>query len=236
MHCMFLGWLQYVCGSIMYLLVYEIMDGEPLQNLLAIEVFIKTYQKTHETKYKFRPRLAKLTMFQPKKGYPKLKAKAGDVLGLGPAMLALWSAHMSHAEITHRRIRLLLDLNVRIAKTLDDFAPARGYMAVPDPPYSELTAACLNMVQLHGQLLEHFKEADVKVFNLTAKSHFVVHVLLLSRYVHPYLVWCFKGEQMMRRWQGVWQSCLSGAKPELASTRAALKYRSALGLRFTHPR
>ena len=61
----------------------------------------------------------KLTMFQPKKGYPKLRGRAADIAGLHAAMLALWGAHMDPTDAHHRRVRLMLALNKQIQKLSD---------------------------------------------------------------------------------------------------------------------
>ncbi|CAE8709417.1 unnamed protein product [Polarella glacialis] len=36
MHCMFLGWLQYLYGSVFYMIVYQLIEEEPLENLHEI--------------------------------------------------------------------------------------------------------------------------------------------------------------------------------------------------------
>ena len=72
-HCMFLGWLQYLCGSIMYMLVYTLMPDEPLANLHEIGEFIKQFQRAHPTSHIYKQRLDKLSMSHKKKGHPKLR-------------------------------------------------------------------------------------------------------------------------------------------------------------------
>lgn len=54
MHCHHLGWLQYLYGSILHLLVFFLMPGEHLINLAQIGQFIKNYQK--QTKQNIRTR------------------------------------------------------------------------------------------------------------------------------------------------------------------------------------
>ena len=64
MHNMFLGWLQYLCGSIMYMLVFVVVSGSHEDNLKQIAAFIKQYQNDKGTIHKYRPRLDKLSMFK----------------------------------------------------------------------------------------------------------------------------------------------------------------------------
>jgi hypothetical protein len=88
MHNMFLGWLQYLYGSIMYMLVFVVMGGSDMENLTAIAAFIKKDQKARGTTHKYRPRLDKLSMFKKKKSYPRLRGRAADIMGLYDTMLA----------------------------------------------------------------------------------------------------------------------------------------------------
>jgi hypothetical protein len=232
MHCMFLGWLQYVYGSVMYLLVFTLMNDEPLANLKVIGEFISEYQKTHPTTYKYRLRLDKLTMFVRKKGFPKLRGRACDIMGLHAALLALWGKFMSPGNIQHKQVRYLLQLNHQLANTLDAFSPRYGFMAVPEPQATQLEKWVLAMAQIHSQLLESFEAQGVKVFNLTAKTHFVVHSIMLARHIHPALVWCFKGETTMHMVQRLWKSCLPGTKHWGVSIKAALKHRHLMHLKL----
>lgn len=230
MHCHHLGWLQYLYGSIFHILVFILLPGEELQNLSTIANFIKTWQKRNHVKHPYRMKLDKLTMFQPKKGYPKLRGRAADIAGLHSAMHALWNDQMDASSVQHRQIRLMLSLNMQINELLDEYSPTNGYMAVPEGPATELFQKGLQMASLHGQLLESFEAQEIQVFNLTSKTHFALHALQFSRFVHPYLVWCYKGESTMHRIQVLWKSCLTGSKHFQVSGRAALKERYLLTL------
>jgi hypothetical protein len=66
MHCMFLGWLQYLYGSVFYMIVYQLIEEEPLENLHEIWTFIKEYQSRARCVHKYQQRLDKLSMFVKK--------------------------------------------------------------------------------------------------------------------------------------------------------------------------
>ena len=229
MHNHYLGWLQYLYGSIFWLLCFVVLPhADPLANLDDIEQFIKKYQKMNPTNHKYRPKLDKLSMFQKQVSYPRLRGRAADIMGLFPCIQALWEANMVQDDTVHIRINLLLKLNVKISETLKTFSPKFGYFVVPGPQADELESWGLSMAQLHSQLLEEFEILNYKVFNMTAKTHYCLHSLFFARYIHPYMVWCFKGETTMHRVQGLWKSCLAGVKHFAVSNRAALRYRHQL--------
>ena len=225
MHNFYLGWLQFLYGSIMYLLCFQILDGDELANLHQIAMFIKRFQQGDKTKHKFRPRLDKLSMFVKQKGFPKLKGRAADIRSLHSAMLACWSHYMDSANQQHLQILALLQINSELHSVLDRFSPKMGYLALPAHVHAEIVPKCFQMVQLHVQLQDHYSGTDLQIFNLTSKTHFCLHTMLLSNSIHPYLTWCFKGETKMKTVQRLWKSCLVGNKHWAVAQLAAIKNR-----------
>lgn len=232
MHNLFLGWLQYVYGSVMYLLTHECLDQAPLADLKTVWVFLKDTQKSFGTKYKYKQRLDKLSMFTRASDFPKLKGRAADIMGLAHALHLCWNQFMSHGITRHVQISALLELNLDIANLLDAYSPKFGFMAVPEDTCKVLVAKACQMAQLHVQLCEFYKGQGQSLFNMTSKTHFVIHSLQLSRYIHPSLVWCFKGEVNMKKTQKVFKSCLAGNKHWAVGNAAALKFRHLLHIKF----
>ena len=230
MHCMHLGWLQHFYGSVLSILVHFILPQEPLQNLETLGLWIKTHQRNHRAKHPYRMKLDKLTMIQPKKGYPKLRGRASDIAGLAHCLLDLWMNFMDHTNQQHQQIKLFLKLNLELKNALETFGPSFGHMAIPAEQFEKVFNAGLTMAQLHSQLSSFFEEDGKQLFNMTTKTHFALHSLQFSRYIHPFLVWCYKGESTMHRVQILWKSCLHGSKHWQAAKKAAWKERHLLWL------
>jgi hypothetical protein len=80
MHNCYLGWLQYFFGSILFYLLRHVLEGDALTNLMdVVAPFIRKYQRDHDIKHRYRPNLTKLTMFEKKKSYPRLRGRAADI-------------------------------------------------------------------------------------------------------------------------------------------------------------
>ncbi|CAE7237646.1 unnamed protein product [Symbiodinium natans] len=231
MHCMFLGWLQYAYGSVLSLVFSDCLEGTEAERLKHIDSFIKNYQREHGTRYKFKQKLLKLTMIQPKKGFPKIRGRASDVQSLDTALLAFFQQEMDEENYQHKQILLFLRLNCRLSEKLDTFSPRHGYLALPEQEARQALLCGLQMAQLHISLQQHYKAAGRHLFNLTSKTHFALHSLSLSGCIHPAMVWCFKGESTMHRVQTLWKSCLPGVKHWQVARKAALKERHLLWLR-----
>ncbi|CAL1171254.1 unnamed protein product [Cladocopium goreaui] len=203
---------------------------EPTANLLALGHMIKEHQKRHDAKHRYRMRLDKVTMIKPKKGFPKLRGRAADISGMAHCLYDLWLQFMDGGNQQHQQIRLFLKLNWELKDLLDTFSPTYGYFAMPATEHQQVMNKGLAMAQLHNQLSTHFVDHEDQLFNLTTKTHFALHSLQLSCFIHPFLVHCYKGESTMHRIQILWRSCLHGSKHWQAGKKAAWKERHLLWL------
>ena len=130
----------------------------------------------------------------------------------------------------HRQIRLFLGLNSRLAEIREAYGPRYGFAALPVEQAEEAFKLGCQMAQLHAMLVHVYKDTDRKLFNLKTKTRFVLHSLHLSKFIHPAMASCYKGESTMHRMQTVWKSCLPGVKHWHAAKKAALKERYLLWL------
>ena len=124
-----------------------------------------------------------------------------------------------------------LKFNVEIDQILNDFHPRYGFLSVPLQEAKHLYSRGMQMAQIHCQLMTFYKNQGIKLFNLTSKTHFVLHSLFNARWLHPSLVWCYKGEDQMQRVAKLWKSCLEGSKHWQVAKRAVWKERHLLFLR-----
>ena len=232
MHCLYLGWLQYVYGSVISLLVFDCYGGEDhLANLLAVGQYIQNFQMKNKMRQRYNRRLDKLTMFQSGTKFPKLRGKAAEIQSLAETLWSLWSLKMDQHNEQHRLIEFLLRFNNQIHQILAEYHPRYGFLSVPLPQAKELFDLGLKMSQVHYQLMVFYRDGGQKLFNLTTKTHFCLHSLFLSRWIHPAAVWCYKGEDQMQRAAKVWKSCLKGSKHFQVAKKAAWKERHLLQLR-----
>ncbi|CAE8633400.1 unnamed protein product, partial [Polarella glacialis] len=84
--------------------------------------------------------------------------KAGSFLAAG-----LWGAHMNGALELHRKVHLMLKLNVRMETLLTEY---RDESALPPAAAREFTDACRNMMLLYTGLAEHFVQEGEKLFDI----------------------------------------------------------------------
>lgn len=229
MHSKYLGCDQYIFGSVFYLLCFVIMESTPKANLERCWAFIKLYWKNHRVSVKYRY-INKLTMFVRKSDFPKLRGKAAEIKHFGPVVLALFTKFMNKNLEIHKTIQTLLKLNVKMEQILESHKEA---VALPEQAAMQFKNCAMAMAQMQLKCSEHFlEEPDIKAFNITSKTHMVVHSALLSKYLNPRKVWCFSGEDFMRKVQRLGESCVTGNNAAQASIKMVSHYRVAMHLEF----
>ena len=134
-------------------------------------------------------------------------------------------------RLTNTAWLIFLKFNVEIDQILNDFHPRYGFLSVPLQEAKHLYSRGMHMAQIHYQLVTFYKNQGIKLFNLTSKTQFVLHSLFNARWLHPSLVWCYKGEDQMQRVAKLWKSCLEGSKHWQVAKRAVWKERHLLFLR-----
>ena len=232
MHSKYLGMDQYLLGSVFFLLVFHIMANTPKQNLERCWMYIKKFYKDHKVKHQYRA-ISKLSMFTRKTGYAKLRGKAGEIKGLIRPMLGLFEKFMDRNNEMHKKIKLILDLHVKIECLIDTY---RKHLSMPKPAADNFVKYILGVAQLQNQVAAHFWGQGIKIFSVTAKTHSCVHAALLAHTLNPAMVWCFSGEDMMRKIQKLAESCVRGNSWHGTTIKMVAHYRLAMHLQFLQHR
>ena len=231
MHTKHLGADQYIFGSVLWLLVFQVLPASPIENLGIVWRYIKKYYQVHKfTGTRYRS-ITKLSMFVRKKGFAKLRGKASEIKHFSGVILDVW-AHFMKATDEHKAIKLLLKKTHQLNCILDNHKVQDGYIALPERIGNTFIDACFTMAQLQKQLGESFKAQGIKIFTMTAKTHCMMHTALLCKAIHPALVWCYQGESFMRVVQRIMQSCVRGNNPFNAMSKATEHYNLGMQLRY----
>ena len=233
MHVKYLGYQQFLLGSCLWLLCYEILGGSPLQNIRAVGQFVRSYQRKHHVNAMFPlSSFQKLSIFVRQSGFPKLRGKGAHVRHVTKAIEALWKKKADLTNPNYRRIQLIFKLNRELEELLSDYSPDHGYYALPLHVATTVQNKYTQIAQLYQVLEEAYSGAEVPLFNVVAKLHYGHHILAESSNLHPHLSWCWRGEDMMNVTSVLLSSCLRGRGDAGASIKAMQKYRLAMYLSF----
>ena len=214
----------------MWLLVHEVMAESPINNLGHLWKHIYTFQNLHREPHRFRY-LNRLSMFVRKQGAHKLRGKAAELKGLGPALLSAWLHFAPQDDNTYRKITLMLKLNCSMEQILND---NREELSLPEKDAKQFKVSAFGMCQLQLQLQEHHKsQGNAKLFSVSPKCHFLCHIASLAGCISPRQVWCFLGEDAMRRVQTVARACSRRVGNKEVTTKMLRRIRISMHLLYS---
>lgn len=170
----------------------------------------------------------RLSMFHPQPGkFPALKGKAAETRHLAPVLASVFQSLMNVSDKQHRQVKLGLCAMARIEAILDDHADD---YRLPASAAGEVEQCLCTLIQAQTALANHYHPKGQALFHFTVKSHYALHLGSLAHFVNPRMGWCYGGEDMMSRVQGLAQASLRGTRPYMVSATMMRKYAFALGL------
>ncbi|CAE7318475.1 unnamed protein product [Symbiodinium sp. CCMP2592] len=198
MHTKHLGVDQRICGSVIWLLVAEILPGSFDDNRASLLAQMRAFWSgtsmrgiTNLTRGMF---LGDKDDPMCKKTFPCLKAKAAETQACVQALEAIWTEHMDASKELHVLVQLVLQFSALIDRKLreeaDSWHPGRKTC-------DELVTAAISMLQCMTRLTKEYLRQQRRLFQLTFKSHWLVHALQIAAWISPVHVWTYSGEDYM---------------------------------------
>ena len=228
MHCKHLGPDKSFAGSTLRNLTHHILPGDPKNSLQTIWKDIVAEYKRQNTTTRFG--IITANMIQGQRKLPELRGKAAQLRSLMPVLLRVWTARMDQSNAQHRDIRDGLAASSEIDRILHEH---RGLPRFPPAVRVKFRKACFTYVQSQAALI-NFYHPDIALYNVTTKSHYILHLGLICEFINPSLGACWQGEDMMRVVRRLLQSCANGARPAMAARIGMQKYCMALSFELDH--
>ena len=226
MHSKHLGTDAWFYGSVLQLMVKDILSGTAETNLEQVWAEIKEQYRIQRTTTQFSS--MKATMFSGGTGFPKLKGKASEKRHIGKPLKVVFDAHMDSANQQHRMVSLALKFSIWIEDILD---ANTGNITLPAEDHTRLVEATYAFLNLTVSLGNYYHPRGVLLFNYTIKFHYLLHIAIGSKRYNPRWAWCYSGEAFMQVMKKVVASCQSGTKAHLIGRKVLRKY--ADGLSFS---
>ncbi len=129
----------------------------------------------------------------------------------------------------HVVIKIMLKCNVQMEELL---TAHKSKNKLPLEAANQFTAAAFSMGVCVAAAAQHYLLHQYKIFGITAKLHMILHCALHSRYINPRLVWCFMGEDMMKHYSTLAQSCVKGNRGPMAARKCIAKLRLAMHITY----
>jgi hypothetical protein len=236
MHTMHLGVLQYAFGSVLWLLAFDILPGTPADNMRDVMRQLRFFWKYHPTPGHFQG--ITLNMFSvandPEGKYPKLKGQAGEIKHLGPALLFVFRANHRQGFLQDIQTFLMLEKFCRLDAILDDH-PSTVFPRLPLAAAAEFERVAFEAASLQNALAAYYSgPPDPKpLFNITIKSHYMVHIAVMAKFSNPRISMCYGGEDYMKHMKQLVAASIRGMKAADVSKKLADKQAAAMHIEMT---
>ena len=229
LHCKYLGVDCVQFGSVLWLLVFELMPyKEPSSNLKLVWNFMVEFYSQHQVAARYAS-FSKLSMFQKKKGSPKLRGKGAQIKAFGPLLLDLWAQWMNDSCPWHHKIKTMLKLSCSLEKLLEEDS---GEMALNSQRSELFIKFCFGMCQIHRDLTIHYQGFARHLFPDIPKMHPLCHIALGSGHLNPQRTSCWKGEDLMGLHRALARSSATRVKAPQKTQKIVEKVRFAMSFQL----
>ena len=220
MHSKHLGVDGYFFASVLFLVTY-VMAGDKNTNVETVWLLLREQYRVQQTPTRFN--CLKASMLEGSGPLPYLKGKAAEVRYLCRPLLAVFLALYDPEDLIHRTIKIGLVSSVAMEDTM-----ARHHgpdvFKLPADAADELMKAATAYAAVLSSLTNHFHQQGIPLFHYTIKAHYLLHLAYGARWLHPYLGWCYSGEDLMHKAKVLTSSCLIGTKHHKACGKAIRRY------------
>lgn len=166
----------------------------------------------------------KRTMVHPSgRKLPLLKGRGLQVKNVGPVLLRLCERYFNMSDPIHTLIidglRQSIHVETILSKCSDEYK-------LPAADAAELNQCIIEFCRINCTCVRHFhyQEPSVNLFAYTMKSHSVMHIGILSKWINPSLGTCYSGETLMPICKKLVRSSASANSPQMASRNAMITY------------
>ena len=229
LHVLYLGVLQQMVGSVLFVLCFHVMVGTPTENVKAAWTSICRFYRVHSTKTQFTN--MRLSSFHEAGEYPKLKGKGAEIKDLTPALLELWMEHSNPMEQEHLLISGMLQSQCVANDILHEF---KDEMLLPLEKAKLLATSIDAVLVNYSQLANLVDESAQLLWSITPKFHYSWHMADRAIWLNPRKGYCLSDESYMKVCKHIAKSCVHGSDDQQVPTSFMQGYRWGLHLCFVH--
>lgn len=228
MHTKHLGVDQRICGSVIWLLIHEVMEGDVAANRLQLVEELHRAHQGHGDKPLGRLTpgmyLSKISDEGCQENYPCLKTKAAETKATLAALKIVWANHMDPQQELHILTNLALELSLFLDTEVSSCREWHPSKTESD----QWVLAGISLCQCVTKLTKEYLKLGRCLFMVTFKFHWLIHCLHYSEFMNPKYLWTYSGEDYMSRCKTLLKSCLNGRKQLPALQRFGRQYARAI--------
>ena len=228
MHTKHIGVDTYFYGSVMMWMITRVMPGSKDANFAKLWERILHYYKVLHIKVRYNE--MKLSMIQGDI-FPHLKGKASEIKHLIQPLLATFLEYHIDGDRVHALVKAGLEASLMIETILRESAGPTVFK-LEEADWKDFSDSVLKYVAANAALSNVFHPMGVPLFHYTIKAHYLLHIGLMSKHLHPSLCSCYSGEDFMHKSKLIVAACCAGTKHHDVFPKTLEKFAVHMGFRF----
>ena len=226
LHLIHLGTSTHLLGSVLWLLVYEIMTDTPVANMKAIWTRITSLYKDMDVKCAYS-NLTLNSFVNPKSPhnqYPRLKGKGAEIKDLMEPMYAVWQEYK-------RPSRDEAFMDNLVSKALSTMCQIQGILHyhaddnfLPTTVAEQFRKLVNNFLVDYSKLAHLADSANMLLFNVVPKHHGMWHLGQRAKFLNPRKGNTMIDEDFVGKIKDLVSSSAHGTESHLIPTKVFEKY------------
>lgn len=224
LHIMYLGTVQYMLGSILYLLVYKILRERPEENMNKVWAVISQFYKDNHISVQYTN--LTLTSFvdtrKPHGHYPRLKGKGAETKNVVEAVHHAWLTLVPDTFESKAEIANMLRHQVEAQNILHDFS---SDLFLPKEVACQFQEHIQNVLLTYQRLAAAADASGDLLWNQPTKFHWLYHLAERSHFLNPRKACTMLDEDYVGHIKDLTHACAAGTELHDMVTKSAEKYR-----------
>jgi hypothetical protein len=130
--------------------------------------------------------------------FPELAGNAKAVSHISKPLLRIFKHYMDKENTVHKQVKGLLQASIRLDSIITNNWNHWKWPAAEAALFLKTTWEYLTF---KTALANHFQDCEhpIRLFHVTIKSHYLIHLALSTFHMNPVLAWNYSGEALMKR-------------------------------------
>jgi len=224
LHVIYLGTLQYLLGSVLYLLVYKILGHGADKNLAAVWSAI---QKDY-AKHKVSCQIGNLTLSSfvdpksPHMTYPKFRGKGAESRDLVGPMLSAWVELVPSDYLEKNIVTNMLRNQQNLQDILSEH---KTEMFLPSEAVQNFRSSIDKLLIDYQKVAASADRRGDLIWNMPTKWHWLWHLGERAQYLNPRRAATMLNEDFVSHKKDLTHSCAAGTELHQTSIKASTKHR-----------
>ena len=224
LHIVYMGTAQYMLGSVLWLLVFDVLTDDCYENMSKVWNVIAEAYKSDRAIAQYSSLTIRQFCVEDKhdKHFPKLKGKGAEVKHVVGPILQAWKELVPNTCEQKQEISDLLQTQLDIQSLLHDYS---DLLLLPSSVSEKLRTLVDNLSLRYQRLAARAETEGKLLWSQPTKFHWLWHLAERSQYMNPRRGNCMMDEDFVGRIKDIAAACADGTTLYKVPAKMIAKYR-----------